>query len=146
MAILFVGFFVVAIVLYIQTNVEITFPNKEQGVNHTLTITGISRSIPEEQELWAVVCVPEIRRYYPMSPHVVPKANGNWETPVTLGNPNDTPGDKFIIYAILANQTATNEINAWITQSQNDGTGEQGMANLPAGVTIYDEVNVVRIS
>lgn len=124
------------------SSVNIDYPTDDQRVDIVETVRGKSENIPKDEVIWIVVYVEKISRYYPMLAPAIMQRTGEWISTTTLGGAEDI-NDKFIIIAVLADQTAQAGFNTYNTISKNNEY-YPGMETLPAGATIVDSVTVVR--
>ncbi len=122
--------------------VQLTYPHNGDGVDLVFSVEGTSQNVPENQAIWVIVYPHEVGLYYPMADCAVTHANGAWTSVAYLGEENDT-GKQFDIFAVVANQTAQDELNAYATICKITGS-YSGMGALPVGTVVYDKVTVIR--
>jgi hypothetical protein len=112
----------------------ISYPADHAEVEDTETILGNSCRLPPGQDVWMVVYSPAEKLYYPHEFKADLFATGVWEsTSTTIGGEQDG-GKEFELIAVLADQNGGFRLAA--------ATG--GVRPLPAGVTPYQRITVIR--
>lgn len=125
--------------------INIVFPLNGSSASQYVTAQGTAQNIPSRQVIWAIVYVRNISLYYPMPAAVIVEPNGSWQTPVTIGGPNDT-GLQFDIIMVVANQTGQASLAAYNEDAEKNHPGNYpGIPQLPEGVIEYSRVTVIRL-
>ena len=93
-----------------QTFVKITYPVEASDVVSSEIVKGVAQNIPNDQQIWVIVYAPVSNRYYPMEHSVTFVSGDEWQCPTFIGTTNTT-GERFDIYAVLADQSAKDQIN-----------------------------------
>ncbi|HET54055.1 MAG TPA: hypothetical protein ENN33_02440 [Ignavibacteria bacterium] len=124
------------------TGVEITFPYDGATVEIREMILGTSQKIPEGQAIWIVVYPHVAGRYYPQNDPADVQTNGDWISLAFIGIQEDV-NRKFDIVAVLADESAQEAFNAYLTQAKGNKTWP-GFEKLPEGTAIYDRITVAR--
>lgn len=119
-------------------NGEITNFQPTISTPRELSIIGESLSIPSDWTVWISVFPTDVHRYYPQYEPVSNK--GIWQLDhVCLGRENsDDVGKIFLIDLIVADIEATKQLNMYAKEIYG------GIAELPRGAVICDQVTVIR--
>lgn len=126
------------------TTVDITTPVNGTTVSKNTTVQGTALRIPSGQVIWPIIYVHSVALYYPMASAVTVSQSGFWQTTITIGGPNDT-GQPFDIIMITADQAGKDALVAYNQDVEKNHPGDYpGMPQLPAGLTEYDRVTVIR--
>jgi hypothetical protein len=126
------------------TDIEITYPYDGATVEIREIVRGTSEKIPEGQAIWIVVYPHIVGRYYPQNDPADVHADGDWASLTFIGIEEDV-GRKFDIIAVLADESAQEAFNVYLTQAKDKKTW-QGLEKLPEGTAIYDRITVTRKS
>jgi hypothetical protein len=122
--------------------VKITRPTEAGLVDQTEMIRGTSKGIPAGNQIWVVVFVQKVGRYYPQNQAADIQANGNWYSIAYIGIPADV-GLKMDIIAVLADQQGQAAFAQYLQQAR-EKTDYAGLEKLPTGITVYDRISVIR--
>lgn len=118
--------------------VEITYPSDNTFVEYHETVRGTSKNIPEGSTIWVVVL--SSNRYYPQPNSAgISSNNGEWSSPVYIGEP-DITNVKFDIYATIADSNAQQAFETYLAQPADK---RKGLDRLPEGIA-YDLITVER--
>jgi len=132
------------VVVSAQTTVKVTFPTNNGQAGPTQTVIGNAASIPSGQNLWIVLYIPSVGRYYPQAPPVTVKSDGSWSARPSIGTGSDN-GKTFEIMAVVTGANANSEFNNYIDTGKSTGS-YPGLTSLPAGAQVMDSVSVTRVS
>ncbi len=124
------------------TEVSVKYPPNNSTVEIKEMIQGTSQRISKGQEIWIVVYPHITDRYYPQNGPADVEVGGEWASLTIIGVETDT-SMKFDIIAVLADETAQDTFNDYLSKSQADQSWE-GLEKLPSGAAIYDRVTVTR--
>ncbi len=127
-----------------QTFVKITYPVDASDVVSSEMVKGVAQNIPNDKQIWVIVYVPASNRYYPMEHSVAFLSGDEWQCQTFIGITNNT-GERFDIFAVLADQSAQEQINYYYQNTINPSLGYYpGITSLPTGSTIMDTIRVIR--
>ncbi len=125
--------------------VNISFPIAGSSVSQIVAAQGTSQNIPSGQVIWAIVYIQKIDLYFPMPAAAIVQQTGSWQTPVTIGGPNDT-GLQFDIIMVGANQAGQASLIAYNQDAEKNHPGDYpGIPQLPAGIVEYSKITVTRL-
>jgi PKD repeat protein len=124
-----------------KTQIKITYPSKGATVNIQETVKGTAKNIPKGYKIWILVYPHPANRYYPQSGKLTLK-NGKWSIPVYIGV-KDNVGEKFDIFAVLANKQASDKFTEYIKTGEKTNSWP-GMVGIPSGAKVYDNITVTR--
>src|SRR6266511_2569517 len=95
------------------------------------------------REIWVVVVVRGIGKFYPQDGPVTIAADGDWTSlPVFFGDNRDA-GRRFDALAVIATADAGGAFGRYLERGRLTGR-YPGITRLPAGARVYDRVTVVR--
>lgn len=121
---------------------KITQPAEGDKVEQVEVVKGTSQNIPKDQDIWVVVFVQKVNRYYPQNNPVDIQANGNWASSTSFGIPKDK-GLKFDALAVTVNKDARAAFDEYLKRAR-DKNDYPGWEQLPKGTTTYDRLTVIR--
>jgi hypothetical protein len=125
-----------------STSVEITYPVEGTKVEQTEAIKGVSRLVPEGQEIWILVVPQRADRYYPHNRPADVLVNGGWHSLANIGITEDV-GDKFDILVVLVDGDAQDVFEDYLREAE-EKKDWPGLEQLPDGAVIYDRITVTR--
>ena len=125
--------------------VKIVYPDVSEVVDHEIIVHGTYQNIPAGHEIWVVVYVPVggLNRYYPNKAPVSIDANNDWSEFTIVGGEKDG-GEKFVIYAVLANTTVQQMIKEYNQKGETDNDYPGIKKEDWIMPQIYDDVSVIR--
>lgn len=123
--------------------VRIIYPVEGDRVEQTgEEVKGTSQNIPSEKNIWVVIFIPKVGRYYPQNNPIELQPNGNWASPTTFGVAGNK-GLKFDVLAVTVDKDARASFDEYLRRAK-DRNDYPGWEQLPKGTTIYDRVTVIR--
>jgi hypothetical protein len=122
--------------------IEIISPSNNAAVQMNETVVGTAKNIPEGYEIWILVYPYTVNQYYPQSSKVIIQNDG-WSVPVGIGD-NNNSGTTFDIVAVLANQTAQEKFNNYISRSEASRSWSW-IEQIPDGAKEYSRITVTRM-
>jgi hypothetical protein len=122
--------------------VKIILPVDNDTVPIPLRVKGTYQNLSQEQQLYIIVYSTDVARFYPQLNPVMKESGNIWSSDVLVGLDRDV-GRKFVIYAVLANKAAKDELDIYINQVQ-DTNDSRGLKRLPEGADICSHVSVQR--
>lgn len=106
-------------------------------------IQGISINL-KGQELWLVLIVRGIPRFYPQDGPAIVQDDGDWTSPSVFFGGEEDVGRRFDVIAVVANDRAGMVFRKYLEVGQQ--TKEfPGLRSLPKGVVEYDRITVIRV-
>lgn len=123
-----------------EKSVRITVPVEMQRVPIREEIKGTFQDLPKGYRIWTLVYPASVGRFYPQNEA---KVTGNtWSSEVVIGL-NHEAGRQFLIYAVLADERAHNELSIYAERAVklNDSPG---LIDLPAGTRVCQMITVTR--
>lgn len=127
-----------------ETNVYIKAPDARDTVEAHTLVRGTCAHVPDGKQVWVIVKPHGEEAYYPQ-PEVIlidlEDEHDQWSTPTLIGAPDD--GGVYDILAVLADAEAGDVLRANMTDPESDTLGP-ALDRLPEGVTIYEQITVVR--
>jgi hypothetical protein len=122
-----------------DTEIVITSPHLDQNVNPQETITGTSKNLAPDHEIWVVIYSYKDHFYFPKSTKPVLGATNQWESPATdIGGSADARG-KFDVIALLAGKNAQ-----VVLRNYENSDNKIGITDLPADSRVMSKFAVVR--
>jgi len=121
-----------------QPSVTIITPANNAPVNMYEWVSGTSQNIPAGRYLWIIVQVDG--KYFAHEVLTI-NANGRWEQDTQIGQ-KDEGGKRFDVIAVLADSSAHTLLKDW--RDKQNTTQQYDLTILPAGITQYDTISVVR--
>jgi hypothetical protein len=126
-----------------NTSISITSPKDLDEVNVQQRLEGTWNDIPDGYELWIAVQARNADRFYFQKKPTM-MMNGKWSGTANIGVQSvSNRGLEFDVYAILANETATDTIVEHLERCE-ENKSWPGLEELPLGTNVYNKVTVIR--
>ena len=122
--------------------IKIILPGDNQTVPIPLRVTGTHQNLSREQKMYIIVYSTDVARFYPQLNPIMEQSGNTWSCDVLVGLDRDV-GRKFVIYAVLADAVAQDELDIYINQVK-DNNDSRGLKGLPKGTQICSFVRVQR--
>ena len=128
---------------YLQSPmVKITYPTSGGYVQVREVVRGASQNVSHDRQIWVVVYVHSVNRYYPQDGPADVQANGDWARQAQMGLEKES-GHVFDIVAVVADKKAQDVFLGYLQQAKEKSSYE-GIERLPDGAIIYDRIKVTR--
>ena len=112
-------------------------------VAQSVVVQGTVQNLRAGQEIWVFTQNPGSSRFNPQPQAAVIGSAGGWTSQTFVGSGGDA-GKQFQILAVTADAAAVNTITGYLARAHQTGN-YPGLATIPAGARLYDQVPVIRI-
>lgn len=133
---------------FAATRVSFSSPKMGASVPRLVPVQGTACNIPNEKQLWLLVLPEGTTAYHPQTGPVIVSSDGVWTASVYVGSDGTVDlGRGFIVITALADQQGSNAIRQYFEQSRPSGPSGPhfaGLATLPPGIQLMDQVRVLR--
>lgn len=127
---------------FAATRLSFTTPAPEASVPRLVPVQGTACNIPTGKQLWLLVLPEGTTAYHPQTGPIVVSSNGNWSASAYAGLDGTVDvGRGFVLIAALADEQGSNAIRQYFDHAGPDFTG---LATLPPGVQLMDQIRVLR--
>ncbi|MGZ4848939.1 MAG: hypothetical protein ACXV2D_05535, partial [Halobacteriota archaeon] len=120
-----------------QNTVKISSPPKNGNAGPTERVSGKAQ-LSKGYSLWIVPYDPAAGKYYPQAPSLTVQSDATWSSRLSVGTIFGV-GKTFQIYAVVADQSASNALRSSAAQ-------RTGITKLPSGAQTVDAVVVKRVA
>jgi hypothetical protein len=122
---------------------EITSPSDGARVYHETRVSGDFRNLSQDQDIWVMV-QPHLSPQFHPQENAVKTADGQWFADAYFGEqPSSNVGERFELIIVAATQETSQAFLDYLAEAKETGSFP-GLAFLPEGATILDQITVER--